>query len=334
MNTASRFMANPEVSVHKEKEGRALLYNADTGALTQINATGWIIWKHLQDDPRTKAEIVDRLRDKSENVPPEQAEADVEGFLKDLLDKGFIGEVMDEFSSFQISDQEHVVEKYDTEAEEVTDPEKLDPLEGWPTQPEGKVYPYRGSSMKGTFRPGDFVETVNCRPRNLRRGDVIVFRGSDTGHGKNLIVHRIVGIAEDGFITQGDNNRRPDAQPVPPNSIMGKVFSRERSGIHGKVIGGWPGLIKAKTKFFVRMAIHRIYSKTRQLWPKRLIGRVMSALSKSPVKAICLSTKEGPVVKWVWRNQTVAYRHGEKGPMMTTFAARCLLESRDFKNTS
>lgn len=49
-------------------------------------------------------------------------------------------------------------------------------------------------------------------------GDIVTYES-----GSNLVTHRIVDTTADGFITQGDANNAPDAQPVAPDCIVGKV---------------------------------------------------------------------------------------------------------------
>lgn len=315
--------------MRKEEGGRALLYNSDTGALTSINYFGLIIWRYLKEQPRTQTDIVAHLECVSDNVPLERAEADVENYLKNLQDNGFIGEVLDAFSGTQFKDPKGVEAENGIEDEKLTDPGPVDTQEGWPVRPDGRIFPYRGSSMRGTFKAGDFLEAKKCRPKNLWRGDVIVFRGCQVDHKTDLIVHRIIRIGKDGFVTQGDNSRIPDARPVLPSQIIGKAILYERAGKHRRVIGGWPGLIKAKTGYYFRTAISRIYAKTKRLWPTRLAGRILRTLSKSPVRTIRISTKQGPIVKWVWRSRTIACRHGDQAVRTTSFLARYLIDTKD-----
>lgn len=72
-------------------------------------------------------------------------------------------------------------------------------------------------SMSPAINVDDFI--ICCRRDEYRTGDVITFFSE---HGSK-ITHRIVGTADDGFITQGDANNIPDDEHVPAEHILGKV---------------------------------------------------------------------------------------------------------------
>lgn len=80
-------------------------------------------------------------------------------------------------------------------------------------------------SMSPAIEPGDLVV---CRSSaDYAVGDVITFRS-----GASLVTHRIVGSAENGYITQGDANNVADADPVPRSAVVGKVvFTVPKLGI-------------------------------------------------------------------------------------------------------
>ena len=80
-------------------------------------------------------------------------------------------------------------------------------------------------SMSPAIEPGDLV--VCRRSADYAVGDVITFRS-----GASLVTHRIVGSAENGYITQGDANKVADADPAPRGAIVGKVvFTVPKLGI-------------------------------------------------------------------------------------------------------
>lgn len=80
-------------------------------------------------------------------------------------------------------------------------------------------------SMSPAIEPGDLV--VCRRSADYAVGDVITFRS-----GASLVTHRIVGSAENGYITQGDANNVADADPVPRGAVVGKVvFTVPKLGI-------------------------------------------------------------------------------------------------------
>jgi signal peptidase I len=81
----------------------------------------------------------------------------------------------------------------------------------------------QGTSMEPLLRPGDAVVVGSTRGRVFGVGDVVLFR--QTG---KLTLHRIVEQRkdQDGFVwlvTQGDNNRAPDA-PIRASQVEGKLI--------------------------------------------------------------------------------------------------------------
>jgi len=76
-------------------------------------------------------------------------------------------------------------------------------------------------SMEPTMKAGDLAIVAEVPPERLAVGDVIQYWS-----GEGMIIHRIYEIqAQYGtFITKGDANSLPDAQPVYPQQIKGKVI--------------------------------------------------------------------------------------------------------------
>lgn len=72
-------------------------------------------------------------------------------------------------------------------------------------------------SMSDTIEVNDFIV---CKARHDYDVDDIITFISPRG---SLITHRIVSESDAGFITQGDANNTPDSEPVPQESIVGKV---------------------------------------------------------------------------------------------------------------
>jgi signal peptidase len=88
--------------------------------------------------------------------------------------------------------------------------------------------------MKHGFDKGDIIVLFGTDPKELERGDIIVFWG-----GKEYpIIHRIVGVnkEDDGtpyFMTKGDHNRGQimnppylDERHVPADTLIGKAAFR------------------------------------------------------------------------------------------------------------
>jgi signal peptidase len=76
-----------------------------------------------------------------------------------------------------------------------------------------------GDSMEPTYSNGDLV--IAREQDTYHIGDVIAFNVD-----KHIIIHRIIGgSADEGFITKGDNNERPDNFWHPTSAeIMGRTW--------------------------------------------------------------------------------------------------------------
>ncbi len=86
-------------------------------------------------------------------------------------------------------------------------------------------------SMRPVIDVGDVIIISKVSPDSIITGDVIQFRTQ----GDYPVIHRVIGIVEtEGsklFITKGDANNRPDADPVLPGNVVGKaVFTVPKIG--------------------------------------------------------------------------------------------------------
>jgi signal peptidase len=80
-----------------------------------------------------------------------------------------------------------------------------------------------GHSMDPTLATNDFL-ALRAQDE-YKVGDVVTYRVpvGDPGAG-HVIVHRIIGgNATDGFVTQGDNNPRPDLWKPKHEDVLGKL---------------------------------------------------------------------------------------------------------------
>lgn len=87
-------------------------------------------------------------------------------------------------------------------------------------------------SMEPTIMTHDFI--VYKASESYQIDDVIVFAASGM-----LIVHRIIEVRENGFITKGDNNINDDFNTfgiIKPNQILGKVSNNFKLLGLGKLI--------------------------------------------------------------------------------------------------
>ncbi len=87
-----------------------------------------------------------------------------------------------------------------------------------------------GKSMEPTLQTGDLVFVVKTSPKDLKVGDVVVYRKPSGEY----VIHRIIKIVKVGNMldveTKGDNNFIADGV-IPVNWIVGKVV-----GLDGEVL--------------------------------------------------------------------------------------------------
>lgn len=176
--------------------------------------------------------------------------------------------------------------------------------------------------MKGTFRAADFLSLEPFDLKSLCVGDIIAYR-RDNING-DPIVHRIIQVGKGNLITKGDNNQRPDIFPISESNLLGKVVAFERGGKTFKVRGGTMGLILARARYVLRRARYLLINKMRRFLPVRRIGNIVFYLWKPKIQKLKFSTAEGPVVKWVYRNSTIATWLPEKNLLKASFLYRFL----------
>ena len=86
----TRYIQNPDVNLREEDEDGALLFNPDVDLVQLLNSTGLYIW-NLCAEGRTVPEIVAAFNVDFEEMPEGEVLADVEEFLENMIDSGFIG---------------------------------------------------------------------------------------------------------------------------------------------------------------------------------------------------------------------------------------------------
>ena len=79
------------------------------------------------------------------------------------------------------------------------------------------MYRIQSGSMEPTIKTGSVA--VVCRLADPKVGDIAAYK-----KGGNVIVHRIVGISDTGFIFQGDANNVIDGESVTEDRIIGKYL--------------------------------------------------------------------------------------------------------------
>ncbi len=162
--------------------------------------------------------------------------------------------------------------------------------------------PYRGSSMSGTFRPGDILLVSPASLEAVRPGDVILF-AHPRPEGQVLpVVHRVRACTAAGLITQGDGCPAPDSAPVRAGELIGRVSFVERQGRVRRVWGGRVGQMWAAWRRLRRHLTPWLG------WPYRALrsGGLVRRLWRPDVAQIHLTTANGPLIKYVHRRRTVA----------------------------
>jgi hypothetical protein len=85
------YIQNPDVNLREEDADGALLFNPDADRFQLLNKTGLHIWKFCIE-PRTVDEITTVLQSDYDEVP-ETVAVDVEEFINQMIEGGFIGMV-------------------------------------------------------------------------------------------------------------------------------------------------------------------------------------------------------------------------------------------------
>ena len=81
------------------------------------------------------------------------------------------------------------------------------------------------ASMAPNINVGDAVVGIKVKQKDLKKDDVIVYKGE-----KNYIIHRLISIEKKGnkyyYHTKGDNNNTEDGVDISYDSVKGKVMFR------------------------------------------------------------------------------------------------------------
>lgn len=84
-------LQNPDVVIREVDEDGALLFNPDTNRVRVVNRTGLFIW-NLCEKPSDVPSMLAGLKATFDEVPEADAPAQVEAYVADLLDGGFLGQ--------------------------------------------------------------------------------------------------------------------------------------------------------------------------------------------------------------------------------------------------
>ena len=85
---------------------------------------------------------------------------------------------------------------------------------------------FKGFKFKNGFNKGDIMVLRGVKPKDVKRGDTIVYTTTSTSY---PIIHRVVDVKEENsqyiFTTKGDHNSGQDA-PVNQERLIGKAVLR------------------------------------------------------------------------------------------------------------
>lgn len=129
----------------------------------------------------------------------------------------------------------------------------------------------RGVSMEPTYSTGDLVLAYRGTPRV---GDVLTYQHPDGA----VVIHRLVEITEDGYLTQGDNVAAPDPWIVAPEDVLGTARVVLPGFAHRLSWVTTPG-VSAALAGVVAFVVVLIPSPTERRWRRRRRASVASRRS-------------------------------------------------------
>lgn len=114
-----------------------------------------------------------------------------------------------------------------------------------------EVYTILSPSMESTYPTGSLIYLVDADPAELKEGDVITFRVTDSMTATHRIVELVPDESNPGifrFRTKGDNNKTVDGSLVEYDEVIGKpVFCIPLLGYLAQYIQHPPGSTVAIT---------------------------------------------------------------------------------------
>jgi len=85
-------LCNPDVVLREEDEDGGLLFNPDTNQVKVVNTTGLFIWKQFKA-VNNPGKVAASVLQNFEETTAEVVQADLDEFLNEMIQTGFIGEV-------------------------------------------------------------------------------------------------------------------------------------------------------------------------------------------------------------------------------------------------
>ncbi len=161
-----------------------------------------------------------------------------------------------------------------------------------------------GYSMFPTLRIGDSLNVIAYGNKEIRPGDVVLFRGPGQKHD---VVHRVIAVNPQGIITQGDNNAGPDEMILPEN-IIGCVVSIRRGNRTLRIHGGKRGFFIAKC-LRIRKSLGLKISRMLHPIYHALADSRMFRMMKLETQILCFERPEGTEMQLLLGKRVIARRH-------------------------
>lgn len=158
---------------------------------------------------------------------------------------------------------------------------------------------YSGSSMSGTFRPGDIIHwAVMNNSSELHPGDVVVYKNPVN---ETMVVHRVIDIQNDGIRTAGDHSPEPDQCKINHADLLGKAVTYDRDGRTCSVRHGFIGLARRYRLLGLKNIKLSLRNITSAVTPFISWNRC-----RPSIKKVCFSSPNGRTYKYLWKRKVIA----------------------------
>ncbi len=166
--------------------------------------------------------------------------------------------------------------------------------------------------MKGTFKPGDKLIIEIVPFKQIKKGDVIIFRRMREEQ-SDFIVHRVSRITANGLTTRGDNCFDQDKEPVNEENLIGRVIQYDRIGKARRACNGGAGQIRASwshgwlhAEKWLKFVLRKPYVKLRGTG-------LIAKLWNPDIEGVHFDAPDGPFSKYLHKGKTVAiFRENKK----------------------
>lgn len=172
-----------------------------------------------------------------------------------------------------------------------------------PLQPPNLFY--RGSSMRGTFKPGDKLIIEKVPFDRIKKGDLIIFSRNENEE-DDFIVHRVVAVNPKGLVTRGDNCFDNDKNLVIEENIVGRVIANDRRGKVHQVQNGRAGAFRAAMLHSRLQVINLVKFFLRKPYLILKKSGFITKIWQPEIDIFQFQTSDGPLVKYVHKGKTVA----------------------------